>query len=169
VWKWTPCLHKKPGIVSFIGQWHHQSSKPPQTLEPGVWPCYICIFLPENWELPARCWAAEEPTLQLNPAETSNRTQLKQRDGSLGFPICVQCHALKIEPWSENFVLARNFSHCPSHPSPAFLSGTQEPVAAGGYDDNNDDVFVGARRRLRTTWGNPLLSFHCGSRVPRGY
>ena len=42
---------------------------------------------------PLSCWRTY---LQLNPAETSNRTQPKQRDGSLGFPIYIQCHTLKI-------------------------------------------------------------------------
>jgi hypothetical protein len=79
-----------------------------------------------SWELHT-CWAVEEPTLQLNPAETSNRTQSKQKDGSLGFTLYIQCHTLKIVPWSENFVLDHYFSCCLSHPTSAFsfLSVTQ--------------------------------------------
>jgi hypothetical protein len=41
---------------------------------------------------------------------------------------------VNIEPWSENFVLAHYFSCHLSHPSPAFLSVTQEPVATGSYN-----------------------------------
>jgi hypothetical protein len=85
---------------------------------------YNYIFLPENWEVPTR-WAPKEPTLQLNLTEPSNRTQVKQMDGPLGFPIYIQFHTLKIEPWSENFVLACYFTCCPSHSSPVLFSGTQ--------------------------------------------
>ena len=102
-WPWLNISSETPAVsVSVSDPWH---PPPPAlswlnkslTLELHVLLCYNYIFLSDNWELP-NLRAAEEPTLQLNPNETSNRTQLKQRDGTLGFPIYIQCHTLKIEP-----------------------------------------------------------------------
>ena len=100
-------------------------NKPPHTLEPGVWLCYTSIFLPETWELP-NFWAAQEPTLQLEVLlKLATEPSQNKGMGPWVSPIYIQCRTFKIEPWSENFVLAHCFS-CPlSPPTPAFLSGTQ--------------------------------------------
>ena len=99
-----------------------QSASPPQVESSNLGEVYcptICSFLHEV----TTCWAAELVFL----------TRSWQSEEWLLPPCKFQILELNIEPWSENFVLAHYFSHCPSHPSPAFLSGTQEPVAAGGY------------------------------------
>ena len=99
-WPWLNISSGTPAVS--VSEW----SPPTPSLELAEQVCNTgvsCLaliqlyHLSDNWELPT-LRAAEEPTLQLNPNETSNRTQLKQRDGTLGFPIYIQCHTLKIEP-----------------------------------------------------------------------
>ena len=52
-----------------------------------------------------------ELTLQLNPAETHNRTHMKQRDEPFDFsPHSELKKKINIEPWSKNFVLVHYFS-----------------------------------------------------------
>jgi hypothetical protein len=86
--------------------------------------CHICSFLQE-----ATCWAAEFVVLR-DPDKVISRSW-HSRGWSL-FPLLSSDSKVNIGPWSENFVLAPYFSRCLSHPTPTFLSGTQQPMAAGG-------------------------------------
>jgi hypothetical protein len=113
-----------------------QGSRQPQG---SLWPSFVLQTVPGK-VFPCVQGQPELASLTRSPTTTTHtHTHTKHRDqdprkvgdGSPHFKF--KTLQLEIEPWSENFVLAHYFSYHPSHPPPAFLSGCQEPGAAGRY------------------------------------
>jgi hypothetical protein len=127
--------------------------------KPGIYLALLQLHLPAR-ELrtsrPLSCWS-----LLCNSIQLKHATEPSQNKGIGPWVFPYISRAVHYNLSLDRRILSCDFSFCSSHPSPASLSGTQEPVAAGGYRYcPNEEAEYG-----KNDWG--ALSWWCSTEKGR--